>query len=65
MKTADVGRPTRVSATLSVRGGATRTDSGDYRYYAGPVRLPARGLCVKYSGGAGAAGVEAAWDNCG
>ncbi|NRQ35596.1 hypothetical protein HII36_27735 [Nonomuraea sp. NN258] len=37
-------------ATLSVQGGATRSDAKEYRYYAGPVKLRAAGKCVKWGG---------------
>ncbi|SEM05750.1 serine/threonine protein kinase [Nonomuraea pusilla] len=61
----DVGRRTPVRATLEVQGGGTRTDSGSYDYYAGPVKLPAKGKCVRYSGSAGSGSTSAAWGNCG
>ncbi|MFF4123978.1 protein kinase [Microbispora rosea] len=65
IKTADVGKATPVSATLEVQGGGSRTDSGNYEYYAGPVKLQAKGKCVKYSGSVGSSGASAGWANCG
>jgi hypothetical protein len=62
---ANVGKSTPVSATLEVQNGDSRTDSGNYEYYAGPVKLPAKGKCVRYSGGAGSANTSAGWANCG
>ncbi|GLW05022.1 hypothetical protein Misp01_01520 [Microtetraspora sp. NBRC 13810] len=65
IKTADVGRATQVSATLEVQGGGSQTDSDAYEYYAGPVILPAKGKCVRFSGGVGRESTEAGWANCG
>ncbi|TYB59797.1 protein kinase [Nonomuraea sp. PA05] len=62
---ANVGKSTPVSATLEVQGGGSQTDSGSYEYYAGPVKLPAKGKCVRYSGSAGSGSTSAAWGNCG
>ncbi|GAA2207368.1 hypothetical protein GCM10009850_028260 [Nonomuraea monospora] len=65
MKYAGVGAAGPVSATLDVQGGESATDSGNYKYYAGPVKLPAPGKCVKFSGSVGAASTSAGWANCG
>ncbi|MBB2742493.1 UNVERIFIED_ORG: hypothetical protein FHR35_002315 [Microbispora rosea subsp. rosea] len=65
IKTADVGKATPVSATLEVQGGGMKTDSGNYEYYAGPVKLQAKGKCVRYSGRVGSAGASSDWGNCG
>ncbi|GAB3152212.1 serine/threonine protein kinase [Microbispora hainanensis] len=65
IKTADVGKETPVSATLEVQGGGSRTDSGNYKYYAGPAKLQAKGKCVRYSGSVGASSAGGDWDNCG
>ncbi|GGO04352.1 serine/threonine protein kinase [Microbispora bryophytorum] len=65
IKTADVGKETPVSATLEVQGGGSKTDSGNYKYYAGPAKLQAKGKCVRFSGSVGSAGAGGDWDNCG
>ncbi|RSN14378.1 serine/threonine protein kinase [Nonomuraea sp. WAC 01424] len=65
MKSVNVGKETPVSATLEVQGGGSSTDSGNYKYYAGPVKLAAPGKCVKFSGSAGGQGTAADWGNCG
>ncbi|MEU6425878.1 serine/threonine protein kinase [Microbispora sp. NPDC046973] len=65
IKTADVGKATPVSATLEVQDSWSKTDSGNYEYYAGPVKLQAKGKCVRYSGSVGSAGASAGWGNCG
>ncbi|MBF8185445.1 protein kinase [Nonomuraea sp. K274] len=62
---ADVGKKTPVKATLEVQGGSSKTDSGSYEYYAGPVTLTAKGKCVRYSGSAGSGSTSAGWANCG
>ncbi|MFF0866740.1 hypothetical protein ACFYUV_33620 [Nonomuraea sp. NPDC003560] len=65
MKYAGVGKESPVSATLDVQDGDSATDSGDYKYYAGPVKLTAPGRCVKFSGSVGTGSTAAGWANCG
>ncbi|MEV7806447.1 hypothetical protein AB0O28_26220 [Microbispora sp. NPDC088329] len=82
IKSAYVGTATRTSATLETQTRrhrdepvrtARKTDSRKYKYYAGPVKLYAENLCVKYSGtiadtrvdGEIASGGRGAWGNCG
>lgn len=62
---ANVGKKTPVSATLEVQGGSSKTDSGNFDYYAGPVKLTAKGKCVRYSGSAGSGNTSEGWANCG
>ncbi|MEU1387770.1 MULTISPECIES: hypothetical protein [unclassified Nonomuraea] len=64
MKHMDVGKESPVSATLDVQNGDSATDSGNYKYYAGPVKLSAPGKCVKFSGSVGAGSTAADWANC-
>ncbi|MFG3435853.1 protein kinase [Nonomuraea sp. NPDC047897] len=65
MKTADIGKATSVSATLEIQGGPSRTDSGSFEYYAGPVKLQGKGKCVRFEGGAGSSRTSSDWGNCG
>ncbi|MFY1650714.1 hypothetical protein ACN27J_07440 [Solwaraspora sp. WMMB762] len=65
IKTASVGTPTRTTAALQVSGSDWSTDTGDYRYYAGPVRVPAAGKCVRYFGYHGGTSYTSPWGNCG
>ncbi|WP_176993071.1 serine/threonine protein kinase [Nonomuraea jiangxiensis] len=65
MKTVDVGKSTPVSATLEVQGGESRTDSASYEFYAGPVKLPAKGKCVRFRGSVGSGSTSSNWSNCG
>ncbi|MBB5135162.1 hypothetical protein HNP84_004898 [Thermocatellispora tengchongensis] len=72
IKSAFTRTKTWTSATLSVQGGRTETDEGQFKYYAGPVRLPARDACVKYWGATRdtrldfteATGGRRTWGNC-
>ncbi|MFJ2030176.1 serine/threonine protein kinase, partial [Streptosporangium sp. NPDC087985] len=65
MKSTDVGTATSVFATLEVQGGGSRTDRGNYEYYAGPVILSAKGKCVRFTGGGSTGSTGADWANCG
>jgi serine/threonine-protein kinase len=65
LKDRDVGRDTRVSAFLEVRGKARSTDSGSFAYYAGPVRAAAAGACVRWGGAAGGVGYASPFEHCG
>ncbi|MFG1971219.1 hypothetical protein ACGFJC_18005 [Nonomuraea fuscirosea] len=56
MKREDVGQKANMSAAISVQNGGSKKDNGSYEYYAGPVKLPAKGKCVRYSGSVGNAG---------
>ncbi|SNT54226.1 hypothetical protein SAMN05216276_105813 [Streptosporangium subroseum] len=64
---------TRTVATLTVKGGKKYTDVGNFKYYAGPVKVRARGKCVSYWGEtrdtrldfAEATGGRKAFGNCG
>ncbi|WP_311932017.1 protein kinase domain-containing protein [Microbispora sp. H11081] len=55
----------KMSAVLKVQGGSSKTDSGSYTVYAGPIRLPAKGKCVIWGGGYGTAAWSSAWSHCG
>jgi hypothetical protein len=61
LKTADVGTKSPVSVWLQKRGGTQVTDSGSYAWYAGPVYVSARNVCVRFGGN----GRTSAWGNCG
>ena len=55
-----------MSATLAVEGGASGSDSGNYTYYAGPVKESAPSQCVKWGGSYnGNASWTSAWSHCG
>ncbi|WP_433529280.1 protein kinase domain-containing protein [Micromonospora sp. CA-263727] len=65
LKETAVGTATPVSAFLEVQGRARSTDSGSFRYYAGPVRAGAAGTCVKWGGSAGGASHSSPFEHCG
>jgi hypothetical protein len=65
LKSVNVGKKTKVWATLTRKDGKSATDNGAFAYYAGPVYLYAKGQCVKYQGGTGQARATAPWGNCG
>ncbi|MCC5581499.1 hypothetical protein IMZ11_38440 [Microtetraspora sp. AC03309] len=48
VKTKFVGKASYMTAALDVKGGRSHTDSGNFKKYAGPVRLEAAHKCVKY-----------------
>ncbi|MEV6864890.1 hypothetical protein AB0M44_28270 [Streptosporangium subroseum] len=50
IKTVFYRTATRTVATLTVKGGKSKTDVGNFKYYAGPVKVNARGKCVSYWG---------------
>jgi hypothetical protein len=45
-----VGQPNYVGASIEKRGGRVRSDGDVYRYYAGPRRVYAPGVCVRWTG---------------
>ncbi|TNY37318.1 serine/threonine protein kinase [Thermomonospora catenispora] len=65
IKTRDVGEATRVWVRLEAQNGSSHSDSGSFRYYAGPVYVSAKGVCVRYFGGTDAGSAGAPWGNCG
>ncbi|MFI6512675.1 hypothetical protein ACIBCT_34135 [Streptosporangium sp. NPDC050855] len=50
IKTAFRRTATHTTATLTVQGGRPKTDTGRFKYYAGPVKLKAGRRCVSYWG---------------
>ncbi|GAA3127259.1 hypothetical protein [Streptosporangium carneum] len=80
IKTSYAGRATYTSVTLQTQTRrvrdepartATKKDAGQFKYYAGPIKLYAKNLCVKYWGvvkspsGETATGGRGSWGNCG
>jgi eukaryotic-like serine/threonine-protein kinase len=65
-----VGRLNYIGAAIQRRGGPIRSDGDVYRYYAGPRRVSARGVCVKWSGYVSISetlgdGFVSRWGHCG
>jgi serine/threonine protein kinase len=54
-----------IVSTLKVEGGSSSSDSGEYTYYAGPVRLEAAKVCVEWGGAIGSSSWTSGWSHCG
>ena len=54
-----------LNASLVVRGGDHQSRSGAFLFYAGPVRLPAKGKCVQWGGATRSAKWTSGWSHCG
>lgn len=66
IKTTKVGTPTSTEAWLFVDGHRNwMYNKGQYKYYAGPVRRPARHTCVAYAGGHAGVNWTSGWVGCG
>lgn len=80
IKTSYTGTATYTAATLQTQTRrirdeplhtASKKDAAPFKYYAGPVKLYAKGFCVKYWGvvkspsGETATGGRGSWGNCG
>jgi hypothetical protein len=65
IKKTSLGKNTATSAYLEVKGKSRITDSGNFGYYAGPVRAAAAGQCVKWGGKAGSSTYNSDFEHCG
>ncbi|MEU4514992.1 peptidoglycan recognition family protein [Nonomuraea wenchangensis] len=65
LKKTSLGTATATSAYLEVQGKARVTDSGNFAYYAGPVRAAAADKCVKWGGKAGSSSYDSPFEHCG
>ncbi|MED7924058.1 M23 family metallopeptidase [Nonomuraea sp. LP-02] len=65
LKKTSLGTATAASAYLEVQGKARVTDSGNFAYYAGPVRAAAADKCVKWGGKAGSSTYDSPFEHCG
>ncbi|MFF5205607.1 M23 family metallopeptidase [Streptosporangium sp. NPDC000396] len=65
IKKTSLGTATATSAFLEVQGKARATDSGNFDYYAGPVRASAANKCVKWGGKAGSSTYTSPFEHCG
>ncbi|MFC0106674.1 M23 family metallopeptidase [Kibdelosporangium aridum] len=64
IKNASIGSATAVSAYLEVQGASRVTDSGNFEYYAGPVRAAAPDKCVRWGGSAGSSRYDSPFEHC-
>ncbi|WP_431899446.1 M23 family metallopeptidase [Nonomuraea sp. bgisy101] len=65
IKKTSLGQATAVSAYLEVQGKARAADTGNFAYFAGPVRGSAPGKCVKWGGKVGSAVYDSPFEHCG
>ncbi|MGN9843302.1 N-acetylmuramoyl-L-alanine amidase [Nonomuraea sp. H19] len=65
IKKTSLGKATATSAYLEVEGKARVTDSGNFDYYAGPVRASAADKCVKWGGKVGTSAYNSPLEHCG
>ncbi|UQU65796.1 hypothetical protein COUCH_05615 [Couchioplanes caeruleus] len=65
LKTTSLGKATKVTAGLQVKGGSWAYDTGAYTYYAGPVKQRSKGKCVRYFGYSKSSNFTSTWANCG
>ncbi|MFC5750779.1 spore-associated protein A [Actinomadura rugatobispora] len=62
------GTTTYVSAQIRKPGGSWKSDGGNYRTYAGPVKVNAAGQCIQWGGSYGSnpnEGWYSPWEHCG
>lgn len=65
IKHRSVGSASSTSAYLEPQGSSRTTDSGNYSYYAGPVKRYAANVCVRWGGSVNGVGYNSGWTNCG
>lgn len=65
LKTTNVGKASAMSAFLEPKGASRTTDSGNFAYYAGPVKRTAPGQCVKWGGSIGSSTYTSPFEHCG
>jgi predicted Ser/Thr protein kinase len=59
------GARTAMTASLTVKDGGQSARSATGPFYAGPVRLPAKGKCVRWGGSSPTARWTSGWTHCG
>jgi hypothetical protein len=64
LKAVSLGTASATSAFLEVQGSARVTDSGNFTYYAGPVKKVADSTCVKWGGSVGADAYTSVFEHC-
>lgn len=65
LKTTSLGKATKVTAGLQVKGRSWAYDTGAYTYYAGPVKQRSKGKCVRNFGYSRGTNFTSTWANCG
>jgi hypothetical protein len=63
---AGVGVAQSMAAWVQAQNGSSKvTDSGSYQYYAGPTKVSAKAICVKWGGSLGSVSWSSDWSHCG
>jgi hypothetical protein len=65
MKTASIGRPTKITAGLQVKKSSWAYETGKFAYYAGPIKQYGAGKCVRFFGYHRGTSHTSRWGNCG
>lgn len=65
IRSTSIGTASATGAYLEVQGATRVTDSGNFAYYAGPIRASGAGKCVKWGGKAGSTGYDSPFEHCG
>ncbi|HZE37918.1 MAG TPA: M23 family metallopeptidase [Stackebrandtia sp.] len=65
IKHKNVGTASATSAFVEPQGGTRATDSGSFTYYAGPVKVTAKGTCVRWGGSYGSTTYTSPFEHCG
>jgi hypothetical protein len=64
LKSTSLGTASAVSAFLEPEGAARTTDQGNFTYYAGPVRVSAPNVCVRWGGSVGSSSYTSPFEHC-
>ncbi|MFD1930780.1 MULTISPECIES: spore-associated protein A [Nonomuraea] len=64
-KTGATGNTAYVEARLRHSSMYFRVDPGNYKYYAGPVKVDAQGRCIQWGGAYGDSSWISDWGHCG
>ncbi|HCT80273.1 MAG TPA: peptidase M23 [Micromonosporaceae bacterium] len=65
IKHRSTGTASSTSAYLEPQGSTRTTDSGNFAWYAGPVKRSAPGVCIKWGGSVSGVAYNSGWTNCG
>lgn len=64
LKSTSLGTASAMSAFLEPEGGSRTTDQGSFSYYAGPVKVHASNVCVRWGGSVGTSTYTSPFEHC-
>lgn len=64
LKSTSLGTASAMSAFLEPEGGSRTTDQGSFSYYAGPVKVHAPNVCVRWGGSVGTSTYTSPFEHC-